>query len=960
MTVKHPSWQTGGVILLALLLLALMMAGLNVTFGAMRFLCPIHGVAAALLVLFGRRYWFFTVPALVALPLWSGFPPGLAVGQSLISLGAILLACRLLQPLRMRTRLRLAETLRLMLGCGLLVSILTVSLSLLLHAALGQVPVADIGAYRFFSGWMAEASGYLIAVPILLSYKGGWREIWRRRGLEMLLALATTSAGVWLLYGKQDMDAGGWQFLFFPLMIWVALRLGQGGAALVSLTMSVSLGLVLTVTHGALTLPVQLLALNLMITGLLLAASSEEERSAKREIAAEHNTLDAILNALPLAIYKENSLGRLVYANRAFSDLTGQQTADLMGSSSARLRQRLDLPAVLPPHAGDGFECTVNGQTDPRTLQCKLLPLFDAEGNHYGDCFMAMDITERLAFEQQLRLGAQVFDSASEGIVVADAHGRITAVNPAFTRITGYAAEEAIGRTSEAFCHLESNTVLGRQIQASLERDGLWQGELPGRRKSGDLYPAWGSLSAVRDESRQVTHYVAVFSDFTARKEVEGRLQFLAQRDPLTLLHNRSALQDKLTSALQHAALDQSRLALFFIDLDRFKIINDSLGHAIGDELLQVVALRLGHCLKSRDFIARFGGDEFTVLIENAPDDQELAAIAERIIGEIARSCIVRGHDLFVTCSIGVSRYPDDARDATTLMRMADMAMYRAKEQGKNTFQLHANDMSEQVSERNQLEGRLRNALVRNQFVLHFQPLYDLACEDYYGVEALLRWQHPELGMVPPASFIPLAEESGMIEALGTWVIHEACRQLRAWLDDGIDPRLVSVNLSPRQFKRGQLVEVVQRALDGAGLEPERLTLEITESIIMQNPDEAREILTELREMGVRVAIDDFGSGYSSLAYLKLFPLDTLKIDRAFIAPLPDDQNSAAIVEAVVAMSRKLKLAVVAEGVETSGQSAFLRSIGCDVAQGFLYSPPLPADQLPTALRPQDLPSQVY
>lgn len=464
----------------------------------------------------------------------------------------------------------------------------------------------------------------------------------------------------------------------------------------------------------------------------------------------------------------------------------------------------------------------------------------------------------------------------------------------------------------------------------------------------------------MRDENGEATHYVAIFSDFTARKEVEGRLQFLAQRDPLTLLHNRSALQEKLVQAVQQAALRSTRLALFFIDLDRFKVINDSLGHAIGDELLQVVALRLGYCLKRHDFIARFGGDEFTVLIEDAPEDAELSVIAERIISEVGRSCIVRGHELFVTCSIGVSRFPLDARDATALMRMADMAMYQAKEQGKNTYKLHANDMSEQVSERRQLEGRLRNALVRNQFVLYYQPLYDLAGEDYYGVEALVRWQHPQLGMVPPASFIPLAEESGLIEPLGSWVIHEACRQLRAWLDDGIDPHRVSVNISPRQFQRTHLVSIVQNALDQAGLEPERLTLEITESIIMQNPDEARAILSELREMGVRVAIDDFGSGYSSLAYLKLFPLDTLKIDRAFIAPLPDDQDSAAIVEAVVAMSRKLKLAVVAEGVETSGQSAFLRGIGCDVAQGFLYSPPLPADQLPTALRPQDLPSQVY
>ena len=954
----HTFRQAGSYLCAASLLFALLIAGLNTTFGVIRFICPVNAVIVGLLLLNGRQYWPFAVPALFVLPLSSGLPLSLAAGLVLISLVTILLACRLLQPLRKRTRLRLSEALQLMLMGGLLMSLLSVVLAALLHMVTGVVGVHEVSAYRILSNWIAEASGYLVAIPLLLLVRVDWREIWRGRGMEMVLVLAVAIAAVRLLYGRQDVDAAGWQFLFFPLMIWVALRMGQGAAALLSLAISVSLGLVLSQAHGSAMLPIQLLVLNLTVTGLLLAASSEEERSAKRDIATEHKSLDAILNALPIHIFKENRQGMLVYANRAFAMLTGFLPRELAGRSSVEIRSRLGLPQEMTIE--EGFECTVHAQSRARTLQGKRLPLYAAEGVHSGDCFMAIDVTDQLVSEQQLRLAAQVFDSASEGIAMADVEGRIIAVNPAFSRITGYEADEALGNTSEMFCHLEASSVLGLQILDSLRRDGRWQGELPGRRKSGDLYPAWGSLSAVRDENGEATHYVAIFSDFTARKEVEGRLQFLAQRDPLTLLHNRSALQEKLVQAVQQAALRSTRLALFFIDLDRFKVINDSLGHAIGDELLQVVALRLGYCLKRHDFIARFGGDEFTVLIEDAPEDAELSVIAERIISEVGRSCIVRGHELFVTCSIGVSRFPLDARDATALMRMADMAMYQAKEQGKNTYKLHANDMSEQVSERRQLEGRLRNALVRNQFVLHYQPLYDLAGEDYYGVEALVRWQHPQLGMVPPASFIPLAEESGLIEPLGSWVIHEACRQLRAWLDDGIDPHRVSVNISPRQFQRTHLVSIVQNALDQAGLEPERLTLEITESIIMQNPDEARAILSELREMGVRVAIDDFGSGYSSLAYLKLFPLDTLKIDRAFIAPLPDDQDSAAIVEAVVAMSRKLKLAVVAEGVETSGQSAFLRGIGCDVAQGFLYSPPLPADQLPTALRPQDLPSQVY
>ena len=956
---KNTFWHTGSLLLGGLLLTAIAMASLNASFDLMRFICPVNALAAAMLLLLGRRYWPFLLPVLMVAPLWNSLPMVMVVGKALISLASIILAVHLSAPLATRSRLLLSDALRLILLSGLLICTLSVGGSFLWHVLLKDFMQPQISGYHGFSNWMAEVLGYLVVIPVILLVRENRRAIWRGRGLELCLALLCTVAGVWLLYGRQDMDAGGWQFLFFPLMIWAALRLGQGGAALLVLVMALSLGLILPPTHSVVNFPVQLLLLNLAMTGLLLAASAEEEHCAKREIAAEHNTLDAILNALPIHIFLENCSGALVYVNRAFTQLTGHAADDLVGLSSAPVRELLGLPQTTVPGGNSGFECTVNAQTNPRTLMCNQLPLHDGQGVHYGDCFMAADITERLAFEQQLRLGSRVFECASEGIVMTDVQGRVIAVNPAFTRITGFTEEEARGQPCNHFHHIENHGSLARQIYVRLHRDGLWQGEMPGQRKSGETYPAWGSLSAVRDVDDRVTHFVAVFSDFTARKEAEGRLQFLAQRDSLTQLHNRNSLQEKLDGAVQGATVQKTRLALFFIDLDRFKVINDSLGHAIGDELLQVIALRLQYCLKAQDFIARFGGDEFTVLIEEAPGDEELAQIAERIVGEIARPCIVRGHELFVTCSIGISRFPNDARDATTLMRTADMAMYRAKEQGKNTFQLHAKDMSIQVSERNLLENRLRTALAQDQFVLHYQPLYDLADEDYYGVEALVRWQHPDLGMIPPASFIPLAEESGLIESLGTWVIHEACRQMRRWLDVGIDPRRMSVNLSPRQFKRGQLIEDIQCALDRAGLSPERLTLEITESIIMQNPDEARAILLELREMGVKVAIDDFGSGYSSLAYLKLFPLDTLKIDRAFITPLPEDQDSAAIVEAVVAMSRKLKLAVVAEGVETAGQSSFLRSIGCDVAQGYLYSPPLPADKLPAALRPQDIPTKV-
>ena len=559
------------------------------------------------------------------------------------------------------------------------------------------------------------------------------------------------------------------------------------------------------------------------------------------------------------------------------------------------------------------------------------------------------ELMSEIASEQQLRLAEQIFKHTTEGIIMTDAAGYIIAVNPAFTEITGFTSEEAIGKKCPAFREIEKGEALGLQMQADLQNTGCWRGQLPGYRKGGQIYPAWGSLSVVRDEQGEVSHHVTVFSDFTERKKAEEHLQFLASRDVLTGLYNRSALQDQLVRAVHSAAQQSSCLALFFVDLDRFKAINDSMGHAVGDELLQVIALRLRFCLKERDFIVRFGGDEFIILIEHAPGDEELAAIAKRIVSEMARPCLVRGIDLFITCSVGISRYPCDAKDENELLRSADAAMYRAKELGKNMFQFHAEDMSSKVNERNLLENSLRMALKRQQFVLYYQPQYDLTGESFYGCEALIRWHHPELGMVPPASFIPLAEECGMIDAIGEWVIRDACQQIRRWLDVGFDPQQVSVNLSPCQFKQSTLIKIIQSALNDANVPPEKLTLEVTESVIMQEPEQASQLLGELRAMGIKVAIDDFGSGYSSLAYLKLLPLDTLKIDRAFIAPLPADQDSVAIVEAVVAMSRKLKLTVVAEGVETDQQSSLLRHIGCDVAQGYLYNRPLPADLVPAA-----------
>jgi diguanylate cyclase (GGDEF)-like protein/PAS domain S-box-containing protein len=655
----------------------------------------------------------------------------------------------------------------------------------------------------------------------------------------------------------------------------------------------------------------------------------------RQQRVAEQLRLHNVLDALPISVFLEDAQGRFSFANRAFLQTADRET--LTGLSVAEICSGLGLA-----HRGAAPDARFNWQIqrDGRALAylCFEFPLCDGAGKPQGRGVVATDITEQLAAEEQLRLAQQVFDNASEGILMTDAQARIIAVNPAFTKITGYQADEAIGKVSRMFWGDHRADEVVQEIGSHLERDGFWRGEMLDRRKGGEFYPAWLSITGVHNRVGTLTHYVGVFSDFTARKAAESRLQFMAERDALTQLFNRSAFHQKMEAAVNNAGTHE--LALLFIDLDRFKHINDTLGHAIGDELLQVISLRLRHGLKQDDTIGRLGGDEFTVLIENPPSQKMLAEIAERIALELSRPCVVCGHELAVTCSIGIGRYPQDGRTASDLMRAADVAMYRAKEIGKNTYQFYANEMEQRHSETMLLEASLRTAILRGEFVLHYQPQYTLQGETLAGLEALVRWMHPELGMVPPASFIPLAEASGLIVPIGEWVLREACLQLASWRADGYDVPRVAVNLSATQVTRGELLPLVREILAETGIEPHRLELEITESMLMENQKDAVATLSALRDLGVRIAVDDFGTGYSSLANLKDYPIDCIKIDRHFVEQVPDDEDSNAIIEAIVALARRMQLQIVAEGIENEKQASFLRHSGCEIGQGYFYGRP--------------------
>jgi diguanylate cyclase (GGDEF)-like protein len=481
----------------------------------------------------------------------------------------------------------------------------------------------------------------------------------------------------------------------------------------------------------------------------------------------------------------------------------------------------------------------------------------------------------------------------------------------------------------------------------ALRTQGRWSGEIWDRRKNGDVYPKWMTINAVIDDTTgKITHYIALFADITERKAAEAHIKRLAHHDALTGLANRFTLEARLGQALANAQRYGKQVAVIFIDLDRFKNINDSLGHHVGDAMLTEVARRLTRTIRDSDTAARLGGDEFVLILPDIDNTAVIAAIAGKLISALTQPIDALGYTLHTSGSLGIAVFPNDGDGVETIMKNADTAMYHAKAQGRNNYQFFAADMNASASARLTLEGKLREALEKSQFELHYQPQVALATGDIVGVEALIRWRHPQDGLIPPDQFIPVAEESGLIQGIGDWVIAEACRQLKVWSDTGLPPLRMAINLSAKQLRGGDVMLRIKKALTDNGLLPNQLELEITESSIMERPQEAVALLKELADMGVSLAIDDFGTGYSSLAYLKLFPIDRLKIDRSFVKDIESDYNDRAIALGTIALAHSLGLQVVAEGIETMVQQSILGKHGCEEAQGYWYSRPLPAADL--------------
>lgn len=554
------------------------------------------------------------------------------------------------------------------------------------------------------------------------------------------------------------------------------------------------------------------------------------------------------------------------------------------------------------------------------------------------------EISERERAEEGLRLSAKVFENTVEGVIITDSETRILAVNKAFTLVTGYELKDILHLTPQILKSGRHDASFYSDMWQSLKENGQWVGEIWNKRKTGEIYPERLTIGVVRDAAGGVGHYVGVFSDITDIKRSQERLDFLAHHDLLTNLPNRLLFNHRLKHSVELAQRYGRQLAVIFIDLDHFKNVNDTLGHDLGDELLKRVAADLSVHVRRSDMLARIGGDEFILLLDEIEAPRYAGTIAEKFLDLLSRTMMISGYEIVISGSIGVSFFPSDGQDAATLVKNADTAMYYAKTHGRNSYHFYAPAMSEYAQERVHLESLLRRSIERGELSLHYQPQVDLETGALVGAEALVRWNSPELGSVSPVRFIPIAEDIGFISAIGEWVLRTACLQVKEWEELGFKLPCISVNLSVKQLEHGDIVATVSRVLEETGLSSLRLELEVTESAIMKN-ERALDFLDGLRAIGVELAVDDFGTGYSSLSYLRRLPIQKLKIDRSFITDVTAEPSREAIVRAIIALADALGLNTIAEGIETEAEAQFLIQEGCRQAQGFLYSRPIPPDE---------------
>ncbi|MCL1086561.1 putative bifunctional diguanylate cyclase/phosphodiesterase [Shewanella glacialipiscicola] len=665
--------------------------------------------------------------------------------------------------------------------------------------------------------------------------------------------------------------------------------------------------------------------------------------------------LQSFIDSFDEHIWMKNTYGIYTLCNRSVEQAWAKQRNEIIGHSDVELFGADTADSYLE---GDRFaiesgtpiivaECLAGAESKPHLwLETLKLPAFNAAGEFAGVIGMTRNISKYKAVEDKLTLATNVFKHSFEGVVVTDRHGNITDVNGAFFEITGYTREELLGQNPRIFSSGRHDKAFFDTLWSTLLADGKWNGEVWNRRKNGTIFPQNITISTIYDEVGDIRYFVAVFADISAQKENEAQLTHLAYFDPLTHLPNRMKFMMQLKQEVRHAKRLNIQLAIVMIDVDLFKHINDSFGHSIGDEMLVELAKRLRGQVAGQDVLSRIGGDEFVVLISGI-DSSDDATIAINQLRQVFEQPFIvsTGDHLRLTASMGVSLYPSDGQDAATLLRNADAAMYRAKNDGRNNYAFYTESLTQLSLEHLKLQSALYGAIEQNALYLMYQPKLDLVTRKTVGFEALLRWHDPLLGLISPSVFIPVAEKIGLIHEIGLWVLETACRQGVRWLSDGKHFGRIAVNVAGQQLQRSSFVDDVKRVLAETGLPAKHLELEVTESVMMQNPDVAISDLKRLGDLGIELSVDDFGTGYSSLNYLKKLPIHKLKIDQSFVRDIPFDTNNTAIAKAVIALGHALKLEIIAEGVETQEQADFLLQNKCDQAQGYLFSrPQLPQD----------------
>nr|ABD75787.1 sensory box/GGDEF family protein [uncultured bacterium] len=705
---------------------------------------------------------------------------------------------------------------------------------------------------------------------------------------------------------------------------------------------------------------VELMNMNEHLIEELLEEIDERKRAEKHL-----RQLKQAVETMQLGITITDLDRKIIYMNPAGAEMHGYQVEELLGQ---------DVSMFVPPEHRKPLTLerikewkglireSVNIRKDGTTFLVWLMSeiVKNAKGEPFAIVTSCEDITERKQAEEALRKSEEryriVLESAPDPVVVYDTEGKVAYFNPAFSRVFGWTLDESIGRNID-FLPVENvpeNKLIFEKINCGKTLSGI---ETYCLTKDGKKVGVNISGAGFFDNHDKLQGSIITLQDITERKKTEEEIKFLAYHDVLTGLLNRKSfytrLEDELIRSYSYDG-DRRRIkghkwALFFLDVDRFKYVNDTLGHDVGDELLKVVAVRLKNCLRKSDYIFRLGGDEFTIILNDLTDDTDMAKVAQKIRKAIARPCRIKDHELYITVSIGISIYPDDGDDVETLVKNADIAMYAAKEENQG-YRFFIEEMNRKTLERMMLENNLRNALQHDQLIIYYQPLVD-STNQIVGMEALLRWHHPELGLISPSQFIPLAEETGLIVPIGKWVLRCACQQARKWHEMGYTRFYVAVNLSVRQFREPDLVETIEQILEATDLPPDCLKLEVTESGIMEHPEQAIAKMKMLRAKGIHFSIDDFGTGYSSLSYLKRFPIDTLKIDRSFVIDSTTNKDDQEIIKTIIAMARNLGMDTVAEGVEAKEQQDFLIHHGCHMMQGYYFGRPMPAEKFEDMLQ---------